>query len=206
MKHIPLIARLAMEADVQDGKTFAERERVLYARLKDFVVLSQLATSIDRQEQWDVKVAKSAKNLSKGCIRVRKVVAVDDKRKGEPVQYVHNTKTEENPHSRKEVPLPATEDAFNNHKLLADSGMLKDRFHIPAKGTDLIFEVDVFFKEDGTFQEWVKIDIEMKDIETDLPPLPFEVEEIIYDTTTDPSLKAKIDLLYETVFIRKNKA
>ncbi len=206
-------AAFALENDVQDGKLFRERERVIYARLSDLSQLSN-AASVDSQEQWQIKLPKTDNNSTKGTIRVRRVMpmkicgtmVMHSKPSINSNQYVMTVKAERTADDRLEVPLPASEDMFNLFRLLAENGMYKHRFHFPIDGTELVFEVDAFPKTDGTgYHEWVKIDLELKDVTVDIPELPFKVEEVIYDTTEDPEQKKKIRELYETIFLSKNQ-
>ncbi len=209
-----LIGYISMEADVQDGKLFRERERVIYARLGDMSVLGK-AESADHQEQWTIKLPKTENNSAKGQIRVRKVIpmvkSTDGEkfelshRDGDDAQYVLTTKAEKAADDRLEVPAPVTKDMFELFRLLAENGMIKDRYHFPIEN-GLVFEVDVYLKEDGSYHEWVKIDLELKDISVDIPELPFSVEEMILDKTQDSAEKSKITDLYETVFLTKNNS
>lgn len=207
---------LAMESDVENGKLFRERERVIYAKLSDFGQLNN-AVSADFQEQWMIKIPKTERNSAKGSIRVRKILPLvkdGEQFKGQqlpktigapdPFQYVLTVKSERQADDRLEVPAPVTRDMFNLFSYLAENGMIKDRYHFPIEGTELVFEVDAFRKEDGSYHDWVKIDLELKDITVDTPPLPFKTEEIIYDNTKDPEQKKKISELYETIFLTKN--
>jgi hypothetical protein len=205
-------AMIAMESDVENGKLFRERERVIYARLTDLNELSN-ATSVDSQEQWQIKLPKTENNAAKGTIRVRKVMPLmitdagimHRKPTDDSTQYVITVKTERKADDRLEVPLPASEDMFNLFKLLAENGMHKHRFHFPIEGTELVFEVDAFPKVDGVgYHDWVKIDLELKDITVDIPELPFKTLELIYDNTQDPEQKKKISELYDTIFLKKN--
>jgi hypothetical protein len=201
---------LGMEEDVQDGKLFRERERVIYARLKDLSVL-QNAVRADSQEQWMIRVSKTENNVTKGQIRVRKIMPMfkngdDNYHTGEDkskAQYVLTAKAEKTIDDRFEVPTPVTSDMFDLFKQLADNGMIKDRFHFPIEGTDLVFEVDAYPKNDGSYHNWVKIDLEFGETIIDTPPLPFEVEEQILNTTEDKDEKRKISELYETIFFSK---
>lgn len=215
MKKNRLFSVISMEEDVQDGKLFRERERVIYARLKDMTVLNKAAKA-DSQEQWMIKIAKTNNNASKGQIRVRKVIPLEKTENGfntnivndnkNNIQYVLTAKAERSADDRLEVPTPVTKDMFDLFKLLADNGMIKDRYHFPIEGTDLVFEVDAYTKAEGGYHEWVKIDLELKDVMVDTPPLPFEVEEQILNTTEDKEEKKKISELYETVFFTKNNS
>lgn len=198
---------VAMEADVENGKLFNEREKVIYAKLKDISSL-QGAESVDAQEQWMIKLPKTEKNAAKGQIRVRKIMPMvktvdgyEIERHANP-QYVQTTKAERDAEDRLEVPIPVTKDQFDLFKLLAENGMIKHRFHFPVEGSDLVFEVDAFLNEDGTYNEWVKIDLEGA---KEIPELPFEVSEKILGSTKDEAEKKKITELYETVFLSVNE-
>jgi CYTH domain-containing protein len=205
---------MAMESDVQDGKLFVERERVIYAKISDLNQLND-AASADSQVQWQIRIPKTENNSAKGTIRVRKVVPMNKRdnhfvkdlsENGDMTQYVLTTKVERQATDRREVPVPVTRDMFDLFSVLADNGMTKDRYHFPIYDTELVFEVDVFLKEDGTYYEWVKIDLELVDIETEIPPLPFKVEEVIYDNTKNENEKKRIRELYDTIFLSKNSS
>lgn len=211
MKHLQALmaVSIAMEKDVQDGKTFMEKERVIYARISDFEQLKK-AKSADHQEQWGLKIAKTDENFAEGQVRVRAVTPLSLTGEGPPyratagAQYVFTVKAKQGMGQNLETPVPATADAFEIFKRIAENGMIKDRFHFPVEGTDLIYEIDVFLKADGSYHEWVKIDLETKDMAAELPPLPIEVEEQILDNTEDKAEQAKIKQLYSTIFLTPN--
>ena len=200
---------IAMEKDVQDGKTFAEKERVIYARISDFEQLKK-AKSADHQEQWGLKIAKSDENFAEGQVRVRAVTPLalnGGEAAPKPTagaQYVFTVKAKQGMGQNLETPIPATADAFEVFKRICENGMIKDRYHFPVEGTDLVYEVDAFLKDDGSYHEWVKIDLETKDMGAELPPLPIVVEEQILDNTDDAAEKAKIKELYSTIFLTPN--
>lgn len=148
-----------------NGKANAEKEYVFYAKLDDFDILKD-ATHSEFQEQWSLKIDKSADNYCSGRIRIRKTVA-----NGE-VTYVQTIKTPitspvntgygddvavpDASQNMLEVAINASEDAFAQFKLIADQGMIKTRYVFPINGTDLKFEVDAFHLPDGKMSEWVK--------------------------------------------------
>lgn len=211
-----LQAIVAME-DVANGQIFEEHERTFYVRISDFDQLKR-AASADHQEQWTQKFAKTEKNAAKGNIRVRMIYPLF--KNGEPVgysrsegsgvQYVLTAKAERSATHRQEVPVPATKDMFEIFKALADSGMVKDRYHFPVAGTDLVFEVDMFRRgetyADG-YHEWAKIDLEFdknKHAGMAIPELPIQVDQVIMDNTTVPLEKAMISDIYDRCFLTKN--
>ena len=185
MKHLLMLMAhsIAMEKDVEDGKTFVEKERVIYARISDFEQLKK-AKSADHQEQWGLKIPKGRENFAEGQVRVRAVTPLalsqDEAapRPTEGAQYVFTVKAKQGMGQNLETPIPATADAFDIFKRICDNGMIKDRYHFPVEGTSLVYEVDAFLKADGSYHEWVKIDLETKDMDAELPPLPIAVEEI----------------------------
>jgi CYTH domain-containing protein len=190
MKHLK---RLLSLEDIADGKAIREKEVELYVYLEDLSALNK-AASMDHQEQWAVKVEKTDKN-AKGSIRVRKVVSGGDK----SIQYVLTAKADIDTGDRMEVPTPVTEDMFNVFKTIATSGMVKDRYYFPIEGTNLTWEVDVFFDEKGNYHNWLKIDLE--NCGGKAPPLPFVVSERIDGQTEDPAEREKIRELYSKYFL-----
>lgn len=198
--------RPAME-EQSDGNLHREREHVLYAKLSDFEVLKG-AQSMEHQEQWEVKIPKTEKNAAEGKFRIRKTV----KGGGAP-EYVLTTKVNASSDrgDNLEVSVPTTEANFAQFKALAHSGMIKDRFFFPVEGSELVWEVDVFYVKgsqpgSGQYEQWVKIDLEVPDLETPLPPLPQGFGEVIsapYGKRTEQE-EARVTSLYHNEFIMPN--
>jgi CYTH domain-containing protein len=196
------------------GKASFEREYVFYARLSDKRLLDK-ATHVETQEQWTVKIAKNDSNHASGTIRIRRT---DDNDK---VSYVLTIKTPVKPLERDtaksdtvvadasqnmlEVAIDASEDAFEQFKMISEQGMKKTRYTFPIDGTDLKFEVDLF---DGQKDDkpWVKIDLEVKQHLDSIPQLPSGFEEIIYNQKDEQTQQEKdiIWNLYEKIFLIKN--
>lgn len=205
MKHAGL--NPAMEADVQDGKTFSEHEHEFYVEIEDFEQLKG-AKSMDLQEQWNIKVDKVPGNAARGGLRIRQVVPGDpkagpDQRPEAEPQYVLNTKVNQGPGRRLEVPVPTTQDAFNLFAMLSDSGMIKHRYHFPVG--ELVFEVDMFLKPEGGYHPVAKIDLEVKSMDGKIPELPVKVKSCIMGDTTDAGERKKITEYFDKYFITKNK-
>lgn len=194
----------SLEAEDVSGRTSAEIERVLYARVKDFGWLDR-ATGADRQEQWSVKVPKTEENAGSGSIRVRK--SINLREPGAATQYILASKLDVgNMGASAETPEPSTQDQFNIFKYLANKGMLKDRYYFPIEATELNWEIDCFPKQGELYHAWVKIDLEKWPRGKELPQLPMEVLELIDGTegVADEATKAKISELYETIFLLPN--
>ena len=192
----------AME-EAQDGKLFKEIEHVIYARLTDPSQLQKAASS-ELNEQWEIRVPKTEDNAGEGCLRVRKTHP-----KGKDPYYVMTTKVKANADGDKlELPIPSNEDQFKMFRFLAGKGMIKERFFFPIMGTDLVWEVDMFPKGDGTYHEWCKIDLEVESRDTELPTLPMTFAEVIlpkgFGNLSDEEHDSKVSALYDQFFITKN--
>lgn len=186
-------------SDEPTGEAFIEKEYVLYAKIEDPTVLDK-AESFSIQEQWEIKIPKTHENVDSGRIRIRRN-DVDGM-----VSYILTIKTKVK-EGEKEVELVASEDAFKQFKILAGNGMHKKRYVFPIEGTELKWEVDVFFMDEMKMSPYVKIDLEVKEPLTKLPDLPVGFTDIITNQKskqTDEE-KRKIQELYNTVFLKKNE-
>ncbi len=189
--------------EAKDGKAVREKEHVVYGRLPDFNDLKK-AESMEHQEQWQIRVAKTDANAAKGRIRVRKTVTKDGS-----VEYVNTTKVEvgeAGSGDNIEVPIPTTEGNFLQFRFLAEEGMIKDRYFFPVPDSDLVWEVDVFKKPNGEYYDWVKLDLEVDDLSAPLPALPLSLENVItakFGDRTDAE-EARVTALYANEFTAKN--
>lgn len=197
--------RLALE-ESSTGVAFREIEHTFYGRLTDFEQLKK-AASFEHQEQWEVRLPKTDLNAGAGTIRIRKTVKT-----GEP-EYVITTKTAAgNEGDKIEVAVPTTVDNFEQFKLLSEAGLIKDRFHFPVENSELVFEVDVFYRPgaavgSGEYCDWVKIDLECKNRTDAIPPMPIELQDLItapYGKRSEAE-EARVSSLYKNEFISKNK-
>lgn len=202
MRKILRTARaLAMEEEA-NGKVVHEKEHVIYAKLSN-VDLLQAASGKVRQEQWGIYIDKTDDNAGQGSVRVRLV-----QEEGKPDQYVLTTKVKKDDSTKLEVTVPTTQDNFLQFKFLSNDGLRKDRYHFPIQGTDLVWEIDMFLKEDGTYHEWCKIDLEVDDLEAPIPELPIEFDEVIlpkgYGRKDEATAETLIETLYDQCFKTKN--
>lgn len=199
------IVRIALE-EQSDGVAVKEVEHVLYARLASLDVL-KAAKSMEHQEQWEVKIPKTDLNASPGQTRIRKTV-----KDGTNPDFVLTVKTPGgDKEGRIEVSIPATEAMFTQFKLLSEKGMIKDRYFYPVDGSDLVWEVDMFYKRgsqpgSGDYELWCKIDLEVVDLSAPLPPLPEGFLDVIsapYGKRTDAE-EARVTALYQNEFTTAN--
>lgn len=188
-----------------DGKAGDEFEHTIYARLGDPGQLSQ-AKSMEHHSQWEIRIDKSDKNAGKGSMRVRKTW-IDG---GSPdfVAVMKIPMDLQNNAKKKEIPIPATEDWFVAFQFLSPQGMVKDRYHFPIVGTDLVWEIDCYPKEGGGYHEWVKIDLEVKDLSAPLPEFPIHLEDVILPVGVGKLSKEEHDelvsKLYDECFLSPN--
>lgn len=209
MKHMPGLV-LSLEKDVENGKVFLEDEHEFYVQFGSFDFLKD-AASMDMQEQWSLKVEKTARNDAKGSIRIRRVqegsvTGGPDQTSKRPFQYVMNTKADlgKGPGKRKEVPVPTSKDAFEIFAMISESGMIKHRYHFPVDG-GFIFEVDMFLTPEGQYCEYAKIDLEVKNREDEIPAFPFTFLKILRGDSEDKTDRAFIRGLYDKYFLAPNK-
>jgi hypothetical protein len=207
-----------------DDNKKREDEIVFYAVMKNPEGL-KLAADKESQEQWGIKKRK-------GRVRVRKVTKAD---LAPTFSLTFKTKSENaGIMGSIEEEYPCEEGMFNSFKNLAEEGMIKDRYFFPVKSVqittdagkqdivveDVFYEVDVFFNEDKTYNENIKIDLEMNKIldainkampnlgefklNVKLLNLPFQPTNVLVsDKNTTEETKEKISQLYDSVFVTK---
>ena len=208
-----------------EKKPHREDEIVFYAKMSNPDGL-KLASAKEAQEQWEVKTQK-------GKVRVRKTTK--DGLEPTYEMTFKKKSANAGLEGSIEQSNPCSEDIFNSFKSIANSGMIKDRYKFPVTSVqiktasglsdieieDVFYEVDVFFNPDNTYNLWVKIDLEMNDIldglkvsqpdlgefnlNVKLLNLPFKPVEVIINKDISDEDKARVDKLYDEVFLSKNK-
>lgn len=199
--------RVSLEEEAT-GKAHIELEHVLYARITDMSFLDK-AKGFEHQEQWQIEIPKTDDNANTGRIRVRKTIP-----EGQAAEYVLTSKTKDpRTGGSIEVSTPCTEDVFTQFKILSGDGMLKDRFFYPVEDeSGLVYEVDMFYKpgaQPGSreYFDWCKIDLEVPNMETPMPPVPEGFTDIIsapFGKRT-PEEEARVTSLYHNEFRTKNQ-
>lgn len=207
-----------------ENKTHREDEIVLYSKITNFEGL-KAATSKESHEQWEIKTRL-------GRVRVRKTTkeGIDPTFDLTFKTKSMNAGIEGNEESD---PLPIDQIFFDSFKAMSESGMVKDRYCFPVEKTkvsnasgvqeiqvsDMFYEVDVYFNEDGSYNENVKIDLEVNPLldqinenHKDLGDfkllikvshLPFNPTDVIISHAASESDKKIISNLYDTVFLKK---
>lgn len=151
-----------------DGVEETELEYEFYGRLESMDELRRLATETEHQEQYELKKPR-------GKIRVRACKV------GNQTTYVMTSKTwTPGQPGENECEVEVSVDMFEHFKHVADSGMIKTRYTIPAGKqrtsdgdiVDIKWEYDVFEDRDGKRSDWVKVDLEVKEVLATIPDLP----------------------------------
>lgn len=213
----------AVSAD--EKKSHREDEIVFYAKMSNPDGL-KLASAKEHHDQWEVKTQK-------GKVRVRKTVK-DGLEPTYTMTFKKKSKNAGIDGSVEQTNA-IDEMTFINFSQIANSGMIKDRYKFPVTSVqiktsagvedievqDTFYEVDVFFNPDDTYNLYVKIDLEVNPIldalkvkkpdlgefnlNVKMLDLPFKPVDVIINTNMSDEQKQKVDHLYETVFITKNR-
>lgn len=156
---------------IEQGITNKEIEFTMYVELEDLNELKKLAIKTEVHEQWSIPLDKEKLN-AEGKVRLR---LIDNIR---PTMCVKVTKEQE-------VGVDETEqiismDFFKSLKELAVEGYIKTRYSIPSNIPGLIWEVDVFYGNGGAQHPWVKVDLEVKNLNDPIPMFPLKHSRVIY--------------------------
>ena len=171
-----LTRAISLEGNETDGLTRREKEIVYYVKVQNPDELFKSFTK-EEQEQWEIKVPRTVDNAAGGRIRVRKAKI------GNELKYILTSKTFIDKNDHDETELLTTESMFNQFRQMSESGMIKHRCELKIEGDGLnnIIEVDLFLTPEGHYNQWVKVDVEIQDLNSPLPKLPFDYLEILED-------------------------
>ena len=191
--------------EFSDGKARREIEHTFYAKVENMEILSN-AKSMEHQEQWEIKLEKTDKNAAAGKWRIRKTVV-----EGQDPEYVLTCKTAGKTEGSIEVGVQVTVAMFDQFKMMSEAGMLKDRYHFPVEGSDLVWEVDMFLAQgsqpgEKKYHDWCKIDLEVPSLDMALPPIPEGLSDVItapYGKRSEAE-EAKVTSLYHNEFLTPN--
>jgi hypothetical protein len=201
------LLRHAIE-EIADGKSRKEREYEFIGRMVDLAQLMH-AQSFEMQEQWEIKIPHTEENAGSGRMRVRQVIPSS----GDVPVYVHTTKTEfDEQGDCDEVNLPSTQSHFKQYEMLADKGMLKDRYFFAVEGSELVWHLDMYYVRgskagEKKYTQWCRLELEVPDRNQPLPPFPVQLEDLIASQKGNRSEEeeAKIKMLFEHEFLTPNK-
>lgn len=146
---------------MEDGETQVEREYEIYGTVEDLKILKGLAERIEYQEQWGLP-------SDRGNIRVRRTQVGDD------ITFTMTIKSKKKD-GNLETEMEVSEDTFVAFKSIVPDGLVKTRYVIPVKDSELKLEVDVFTGDEGVCKV-VKIDLEVAEgQEIDSIDIPFKL-------------------------------
>lgn len=187
-------------ASLESSTSATEREFEVYGRLVDFNQL-EACNSFEGHSQWGIPLEHPAGR--EGVIRVR---SIDDR------LYMQTIKIKGGQEGDQEVEIEVDRTVFEVIKSMTTHGLVKNRYKFQMTD-ELVYEVDVFMKEDGTFSEWVKIDIEIPAEGTidewleKLPNLPIDLEDerVILPGKKSPEDGKWVGELFEREFTIPNR-
>lgn len=185
------------EANQTDGLERREKEIVYFVKVANPDELFKSFVK-EEQEQWEISVPRTTENASGGRFRVRK------SKLGNELKYVLCCKTFIDKNDHYETELLTTEAMFNQFKQMSERGMIKHRCELKIGEGEInnIIEVDLFLTDSGNYNQWIKVDIEIQDLNQPLPKLPFDYLELLEDGVEANS--KKISRLFTEVFLTKN--
>lgn len=143
----------------------------IYARLKDFDQLSK-AQTLERRER---RLLTKANDESDSTVVVY-LNKVNDAGYFMTSKLIHKNAT-----TIEQVHVPISEASYSHLSRISYSNVPFERHKFPCANSDLVWEVDVFKGADGQRHEWVKIDLEVDDLNDDVPPLPLVCQEYFLD-------------------------
>jgi hypothetical protein len=223
-----LFDRLSISQESNEARQNKETEVAIYAKIGNPNGLQE-AASHEQHEQLEGKFAKGPK-----C-RVRKTTK-DNKDTYVFTFKVKGESAEETVTANKEFNVEVDNDFFEGFKTsVAEKFVLKTRYIFNSENVELTFnqddekknitipnilyEVDVYKKPDGSLSEWCKIDVEvdnilnfldkeypeLKDVKLNIKisHLPFRPEEAILGSTEDEDKKAFLSDLWDNEFNHK---
>lgn len=170
----------SLEQHAIDGKEHPEIELCIYAEMVDLADLDK-ANRVMEIEQWEMP-------RKEGCDGKSRIREID----GREWVLTAKRKPYANAPGVREVENVITKDMFDFLKYTSVEGRMKKRYIYNIPNSGLFWEVDVFLSPDGTQHPWVKIDLEVNDEDTQLPPWPFAIKpDFIIEGTDDNSYQDK---------------
>lgn len=226
-----LFTTIALEEDTAKSSTVTETEIVVFAKIGEPARLAE-AQSKEEHIQLEGRFETGVP------ARVRKISKEGN------VEYIFTMKTPSsvdgvsNITANKEYSINVTEDFFNGFMLAATRKLVKTRYTFNSTNVELtfiegsqersivipnvVYEVDVYTKEDGKIAQWCKIDIEvdtildyinknhkeLKDLKliAKISHLPFAPKTPILTTNATDEQRITIDEIWKELTQSLNKA
>lgn len=154
---------------LEETEALEEIEYMFFLKLEDFSQLSK-AKNKESQEQWSILFQR---DKVENVIRVRKTV-----KEGNETFVLASKVNFANLDGKWELEREVERSHFEQVKEMAGDGLIKERYFFPVDGTDLTWEVDVFYDGGGNPVEWVKLDLEVPKRLATLPDYPLEYADV----------------------------
>lgn len=176
---------------LQDGVLSKEIEFTFYAHVKDLSELES-APFKEKHEQWKLPIQSDGTKR----LRIRRV----DDRRATITTKISRTGMVGWEEIDEHIGIPL----FDHLKEMSTSGYFKHRYTFPIIGTQLKWEIDVFQNQTGQPHPWVKVDLEVDNLDMKIPELPFEFDDFICenDDNMSSSDRRQIDMLWDTEWQR----
>lgn len=151
-----------------------ELEYVCFVKVSDFTQLAGAESAV-HQEQWSVFLTNRgeapAGKVAENNVRVR---SINDE------QFFLTSKFYlPGADGKWEIEREVERKHFDLIKSMASGGMRKDRYKFPVADTEMVWEVDVHYDDNGDRMPWVRLELEVKEQLDALPPLPLQGSERI---------------------------
>lgn len=159
----------AEEVAQEAQEALEEIEYLFFLKIDDFDQLKQ-AKGKESQEQWSILFQKEK---VENVIRVRRSV-----KEGEETFTLTSKVNFAELDGKWELEREVERAHFDQVKGMAQDGLIKERYFFPVDGTDLTWEVDVFYDAQGNPVEWVKLDLEVPARLGKLPDYPIKHTEV----------------------------
>lgn len=185
-------------ASQEQTEEVEEIEYMFFLKLEDFEQLENAKRS-ERQEQWGMNFKRQGVENN---LRIRRITEDGEA----PDQFVLTTKINfPDIDGQWEIERDVERQHFDIVKDNADTGMIKKRYFFPIDGTDMVWEVDVFYDDWGRPCEWVKVDLEVPQRLKDLPEFPLEHTDAITNGPQEytPAERRLVKKLFRDHFIQK---
>lgn len=145
-----------------------------------FTIYARLSNMDDLSKANTVEVRERCLLMNKedetGAVVVVHLNKVNDAGYYMTTKLIHKNAT-----TIEQVHVPISETSYSHLGRVAHNRIPFTRHKFPCANSDLDWEIDVFKAASGSSHPWVKIDLEVKDLDDPVPPLPLTCDEYFLD-------------------------
>lgn len=178
-----------------NGEPSAGYVFTVYGEIADWDSLGN-ATTLEQREKHYLPLIENTTNgntIAITCNRVNEAGYYQTSK----LMYANSTLVEQ-------VNVPISLGMYKHLTQAAINSYKFERFKFRVPDSNLVWEVDVFKGADGSRHPWIKCDIEVADLDSELPDLPIPLKERIIanmEDTTDAEV-ARINRLYKSEWLQ----